>query len=921
MAHAVCVDSNNVSGDVSAENTLCPDKDNRDIRIEGYIAKGHTPMMAQYHALKEEHEGCLLFYRMGDFYELFYDDAVHASDVLDITLTQRGKSQGDSIAMCGVPYHSYEPYLAKLIRAGFKVAICEQTETPDQAKARAKKEGRPASKTLVNREAVRIVTQGTLTEDHLLDPGTSNYLCSVVLCDDLYGISWIDLSTGSLSVQTCTTNELRMTLERISPSEIILPQSVHDIHANLIEHVNSSVSICPTPSDLEQSITFLRRVHEGAPEYAKHISASEIHACKELLEYVDATQKGIIPYISTPQKIQNGSVMGIDSATRKNLEITKTLSGEKKGSLLDTINHTVTGSGARLLQSWISAPLTDITKINERLDYVKCLFDNSDLRTCLRDFLKGLPDMERALSRITVGRGGPKDLAAIRDGLKRVEIIRAELQSDSEALRIYKDIIENLHFRPAITALLDKLKSSLEDTPPALTRDGGFIREGYSDKLDELKMLRNNSRDHIASLQGNYQKITHIDSLKIKYNNVLGYFIEVPAKRADALMVSRGEQDNIFVHRQTMANAVRFTTPELSELERDILSAAEKSIAIELKIFDELIAQTSQAGHEISTIAHAVSIVDASSSFAFLAQEMGYVRPHIDNSRRFDITDGRHPVVEKFLSQKSEKFCPNDCTLNKGQSLWLITGPNMAGKSTFLRQNALIAIMAQSGSFVPAKKAHIGVIDKCFSRVGASDDLARGQSTFMVEMVETASILNDATDRSFVILDEIGRGTATYDGLSIAWSCVEYLHNKIHCRSLFATHYHELTSLENKLKNLSCHTVNVKEWKGDIIFMHKVVSGSANRSYGIHVAQLAGIPDEVISRANDILETLQNNATTSNAPIHPNDMPLFNTERRPVVAEAETSEIEEKLKTISPDELSPKEAHDLLYALKSLLKS
>ncbi len=915
--------ANKAGDEQTSQDELVPSKENRDIRIEGYMAKGHTPMMSQYHALKDEHDGCLLFYRMGDFYELFYDDAIQASETLDITLTKRGKSQGDDIAMCGVPYHSYEPYLAKLIRAGFKVALCEQTETPDEAKKRAKAEGKSASKALVNREAVRIITQGTLTEDNLLETRRNNYLCSISLFQNNFGVSWLDLSAGSFMAQSCTIGVLRTTIERIDPSEIIIAKPVFDTHKTLFESFSDKISVQDEHIfEHSNAISKLNNIQKGeCDEHLKELSPSDISSCGALIDYVLRTQKGKIPYISPPLKLHDGSVMDIDAATRKNLEITKTLSGERKGSLLEAIDRTITGAGARLLQSFLSAPLANVTEINDRLDKVGCFVNNRVLCDILRDYLRKTPDMARALSRLTLDRGGPKDLAVIRNGLSFSEVIRAELQHDSAAKNIFSAILKDLHQSPSVTNLQDRLKQSLEETPPTLARDGGFVREGYSAKLDDLRKLRNNSRSHIASLQSKYQEETNINGLKIKYNNVLGYFIEVTSKHADALMVGKGhdnQKENKFVHRQTMANAVRFTTPELAELERDILSAAEKIVAIENSIFNDLVVQIVGVCEEIGRIAHAIAQIDVFASLSILAQDFNYIRPEIDNSLSFNIVDGRHPVVENFLRKNSEKFIPNDCSLDPAQKLWLITGPNMAGKSTFLRQNALIAIMAQCGSFVPAKSAAIGIIDKCFSRVGASDDLARGQSTFMVEMVETASILNQSTDRSLVILDEIGRGTATYDGLSIAWACVEYLHNINKCRSLFATHYHELTSLEEKLDTLSCHTVQVKEWKGDIIFMHKVIAGSADRSYGIHVAQLAGIPAQVIKRAEIILEKLQSKASNSAPAL---DLPLFSMSDNAQQAVGQTSPVEEQLKSIIPDELTPREALDLLYKLKALTQT
>lgn len=893
--------------------------DNYDPKLAPYLQQGHTPMMAQYHALKEEHADCLLFYRMGDFYELFYDDAVTASQVLDITLTKRGKSNGDDIAMCGVPFHSYEPYLAKLIHAGHKVAVCEQTETPDEAKARAKREGRSPSKALVSREAVRIVTQGTLTEDHLLDSRANNYLCSVSSAHDSIGVAWIELSTGAFSTQNCEAHDLRATLERINPAEILLSESLYTRFKDSLNSFKEKLtvqhdSILNSSSNTKE---IAAKFGLGTMEGLGDFSAIELKAIDALLGYVSRTQKGKIPYIEKPRRLSNSAFMEIDAATRKNLELMRTLSGEKKGSLLDTIDFTISGSGARLLQYHLSAPLTDSQEINLRLDRIEGFLSNAALRSVIREFLKSLPDLDRALSRITLGRCGPRDLSMIRDGLSQSELIRAELQHNKTKISGFDDILINLAQVPSLADMHDTLKIAVIETPPTSLRESGFVKAGYAARLDELRSLSDNSRSTIASLQSKYRDISKIDALKIKFNNVLGYFIEVPAKRADSLMIKSGDnaqnEANIFIHRQTMANAVRFTTTELAELERDILSAADKIAALENDIFNDLIEKISAQSEHIKNIADALAIIDVSAAHAELAQNMHYKRPVIDESTKFEIKNGRHPVVEAFLKQQSEPFVPNDCNMSDKSKLWLLTGPNMAGKSTFLRQNALIAIMAQIGCYVPAESAHIGIIDKCFSRVGASDDLARGQSTFMVEMVETATILNQATERSLVILDEIGRGTATYDGLSIAWACVEYLHNANKSRSIFATHYHELTSLSETLSHLSCYTVQVKEWNDSIVFMHKVIQGNANRSYGIHVAELAGLPASVIKRSEIILEKLAADNADNTAQQIIKDLPLFDlTETKP----DEKSEIENRLEEINPDTLTPREALDLIYELK-----
>jgi len=886
------------------------------------MADGHTPMMAQYHALKAQYPDCLLFYRMGDFYELFYDDAIKASETLDITLTKRGKSQGDDIPMCGVPFHSYEIYLARLIRAGFKVAICEQAETPEQAKKRAVKEGKPASKALVHRDVIRVVTQGTLTEETLLPAAENNYLAALTDIGGQFGLAWMELSTGEFMVQPVQQYTLGSTLERINPSEILLSDKLRQ-NPDLLETFSAlQHKLTSQSGSLFDSQNAQKRLETtfgvGTLDSFGAFSRAEIAAAGSLIDYVHRTQKGKLPCLQRPQQLSLGAVMEIDAATRRNLELTRTLTGERKGSLLDAMDMTVTPAGARLLQARLSAPLTDLKKIQSRLNETEIFVQETQLRAGLMDKLKSLPDMERALARLTVGRGGPRDLGALRTGLNVAQTILVILQQmQNDALQSFT---APLHQPPELQKYADLLKSALCEDLPALDRDGGFICEGYDQKLDQLRSMRDESKRHIAQLQSTYRNQTGIETLKISYNNVLGYFIDVTARHADKLMVrgDSGQKDNPFVHRQTLANNVRFTTPELSELERDISSAGDKSLALEQQFFRDFTDQAATLSATIGTIARALSALDVTLSMAALASEKKYVRPEIDASLSFDLKNARHPVVENALNKQGQNFVPNDCNLDNDQRLWLLTGPNMAGKSTFLRQNALVAIMAQTGSFVPADSARIGLIDKVFSRVGASDDLARGRSTFMVEMVETATILNQATNRSLVILDEIGRGTATYDGLSIAWACVEHIHEMNRCRALFATHYHELTSLTARLPSLSCHSMAVKEWKNDIVFLHTVKPGAADRSYGIHVAKLAGLPDNVITRAEAVLENLNNGEQTGSLTKLAEDLPLFTAS--PAAQNPRKSQVEEHLKDIHPDELTPKEALDALYRLKNLLE-
>ena len=875
-------------------------------------------MMAQYHGVKAQYPDCMLFYRMGDFYELFFDDAVKASAILDITLTKRGKTQGEEIPMCGVPFHAHEAYMARLIRAGHKVAICNQTETPEEAKRNR------GSKALVNRDVIRVVTQGTLTEDGLLDARSNNYLAALVEIGGQYGLSWLELSTGEFLVQPVLEKDLTMVLGRVNASELLIPDRLGQ-KENLFElfaSIRDTLTLQST--SLFDSDNARKRLEEifgvGTLDAFGGFSRAEIAAAGALIDYVDRTQKGKIPHLARPRQISTNGIMDIDIATRRNLEILRTLSGEKSGSLLASIDRTVTPAGARMLQARLSAPLCDVAAIQQRLNEVESFVQSSSLRSLLRDTLKQVPDMERALGRLTVGRGGPRDLGMIRDGLTQSEILRAYLVDESIPALVA--ISNALHQQPATQELADRLKDALGDYLPALERDGGFIRAGYSTKLDNLRLMRDDSRRLIAALQTRYQQLTEIESLKISYNNILGYFIEVPAKRADKLLVRRGEEntsDNPFIHRQTMASAVRFTTPELAELERDISSASDKATGIELELFAQMIAEVTRLSENIGTHARAVAALDVAAAFAALAADQNYVRPTIDNSLTFDIRGGRHPVVEQVLRKSSgNEFVPNDCDLGNAQRLWLLTGPNMAGKSTFLRQNALITLIAQTGSYVPAASAHIGLVDRLFSRVGASDDLARGRSTFMVEMVETAIILNQATERSLVILDEIGRGTATFDGLSIAWACVEYLHETNKCRSLFATHYHELTALQARLSALSCHAMQVKEWKGDIVFLHSISQGAADRSYGIHVARLAGLPPAVIHRAEAVLQTLEKGQHTATVIKLADDLPLFTAKAPPTGL---PSQLQARLNEINPDNLSPKDALELLYELKVLAAS
>ncbi len=897
------------------------------------MPEGTTPLMAQYHSVKAGYPDALLFYRMGDFYELFFDDAVAAAAALDIALTKRGKHNGEDIPMCGVPVHSHDAYLARLIRKGFKVAVCEQLEDPAEAKKRG-------SKSVVKRDVVRLITPGTLTEDNLLDARANNYLVAIshvrAESPDMVGLAWIDVSVGNLSVEAVSVRGLASVLSRLSPGEIVIADRLADeaeIKAQL-ESWKSALTLLPSARfDSENAKLRLHKLYGVSTLDAfGSFSRAEVAAAGALVDYVELTQKGKLPRVSLPKHNISGAVLEIDAATRRNLELTQTLSNQRSGSLLATLDLTVTAAGARMLAAHLAAPLTDPIAINTRLDGLAFFVAAQPTREAVRETLRACPDLERALSRVALGRAGPRDLAAIRDALSHAPTLRRTIDATQTSLlppptRITDGLI-NLGTH---TDLVAKLSQALAADLPLLSRDGGFVTAGFSPELDQLLLMRDDSRRLIAALQASYAEQTGIAALKIRHNNVLGYYIEMNAKYGEKLIEegrAAPSEKTKFIHRQTLANVMRFSTVELSDLEDRIRSAADKALAVELQIFADLIAEILSHVTAISRTAVALADLDVAAALAQVAIDRAYCRPLIDNSVAFHITAGRHPVVEQsLLASGGAAFIANDCNLGAKSAsaagrLWLITGPNMAGKSTFLRQNALIAIMAQAGCYVPATAAHIGIIDKVFSRVGAADDLARGRSTFMVEMIETATILNQATNKSFVILDEIGRGTATYDGLSIAWATLEHLHDVNAARALFATHYHELTALNGRLADLSPHTMKVREWQNQVVFLHEIAPGAADRSYGIHVAQLAGMPAVVIQRAGEVLDNIEKSDQAGSAKKLTADLPLFAAAARPTSgsrAAQGSSPVEELLAGLVPDALSPREAHDVLYRLKALL--
>ena len=871
-----------------------------------------TPMMAQYLEIKAKYPDALLFYRMGDFYELFFDDAIAASSALDIALTKRGKHSGEDIPMCGVPHHAAEGYLLTLIRKGFRVAVCEQLESPAEAKKRG-------YKAVVHRDVVRLVTPGTLTEDSLLDARRHNYLAAYALVRDEAALSWVDISTGAFHVIALPSVMLGPELARLSPSEVLVSEATEDRFRELVEEVGASLTALGRAAfDSQNAEVRLKSLFSVASlESFGGFERAEISAMGALIEYLDITQKGQLPRLQRPNKEVRQRVMQIDAATRRNLEITRSiLGGGRAGSLLETVDGTVTAGGGRLLEQRISSPSMDIGLINNRLDCIQYMLDHPADADALRQALRQVPDLDRALSRIALDRAGPRDLVCIRSGLTQSSDISMKYNRYTLPV-LLNDALKTLNGFDDLVALLH---NALVDEPPLLSRDGGFVATGYDAELDETRQLRDEGRSIIAQMQQEYIQQTEISSLKIKHNNVLGYFVETTATHADKMMAP--PLNETFIHRQTTANQVRFTTVPLSEIETKILNAGNHAIELEKRIYQSLTKEILRLSDEISGAASGLAELDIATSLAKITQSNDWARPTVDNSKAFEISGGRHPVVEAALQSDGARFVANDCALSDGK-VWLLTGPNMAGKSTFLRQNALIAILAQAGSYVPANHAQIGAVSQLFSRVGASDDLARGRSTFMVEMVETAAILNQADDRALVILDEIGRGTATYDGLSIAWATLEHIHDVNKSRALFATHYHEMTALADKMDNVENATVTVKEWEGDVIFLHEVKKGAADRSYGVQVAKIAGLPNAVVERARVVLDALeQGEREGSGAPkAIIDDLPLFAaTPTQSAPTTSQPNKIEQMLSEILPDDLTPREALQKLYELKGALK-
>jgi DNA mismatch repair protein MutS len=853
-----------------------------------------TPMMAQYKRLKNEAGDALLFYRMGDFFELFFDDAKVAAACLDIALTKRGTDSGEPIPMCGVPVHAAESYLARLIKGGNRVAIAEQTESPVEArKARG-------SKALVDRAIVRLVTPGTLTEETLLDSASANWLAALGRAGDDWAIAAADISTGRFELVACGPGELAAELARLSPAELIADGPVPGTRSTAGKGGFDSLA---GERALKTRFGLATLDGLGAP------SRAELAAAGGLLFYLDATQKGSDVLLDAPRRIQRSSHMAIDAATRDSLELTRSISGSVAGSLLGEIDRCQTAAGRRLLSEDIAAPLTSKADIEARLALVAWLHEDAIRRERVRSALKAMPDFARALARLAAGRGSPRDLALLRDGLGAADALRRELDGEPDRPALLQSLLPRLGGHDALVATLSR---ALVASPPIDASKGGYIAESYDAALDTLRSAASNGRQAIAALEAHYRDATTVTSLKIRHNAVLGYHIEVAARHADKLMAP----DSGFTHRQTLAGVVRFNSPELHGEASKVVEAGSHALAAEAAHAEELAQLALASAHQITATAEAIARIDVAAGHAHRAAEGGWTLPHLTDEPCLEIEAGRHPVVETALKETSERFVANDLFLGAADRLWLITGPNMGGKSTFLRQAALIAVLAQAGSFVPAARAKIGIVDRLFSRVGASDNLARGRSTFMVEMVETAAILAQATPRSLVILDEIGRGTSTYDGLAIAWAVVEAMHDEVRCRTLFATHYHELTRLAGRLDNLSLHHVRAREWKGDLVLLHEVADGAADRSYGIAVAKLAGLPPAVVARAKSVLAKLETGRdATGGIAAGLDDLPLFASAPEPDTA---PDPIAVALGEVDPDSLTPREALEELYRLKRI---
>ncbi|HEY2617390.1 MAG TPA: DNA mismatch repair protein MutS [Acetobacteraceae bacterium] len=869
-------------------------------------AAGATPAMAQWFAAKEAHPDALVFFRMGDFYELFFSDAEAAAAALDIALTQRGEHDGTPIPMCGVPQHAAEAYLARLIRRGFRVAVTEQMEDPKSRTGKAP----------LRRDVVRLVTPGTITEEALLEAGRANLLLGLAQDRDGIGAAWLDVSTGLFETAALALTDLPSLLGRLEPAEILAPAGLP-----LGEWDGKRAPEAAPPPPLVARRRLAETFGVASVDAFGSFTDAEAIAALMAVDYVRATQAGTLPRLARPAPEGRAGLLAMDAATRASLEIHRARDGGSLHTLFGTVQRTLTPAGARLLAGWLAAPLTDPAAIAARQDAWAWMVAEREAAGRLRTALRTAPDIARALGRLSVGRGGPRDLAAARDGLRAARTAQLALQ-DTTTPQVHASLPALL--RSAAVALdlnpslEQSLTAALADPAPHRLDDGGAISSGFDPELDAERSLRDDSRRVLATLQLDYAQRYGFASLKIRHHAQLGYVIEAPAAAVEKL-----REFPELTLRQGMANGARFSTPELSDLDRRISEAGERASARERAVFAQLVHTALAQADTLAACADALAKLDVIQSAAKLAEAGTWCRPRVTDDDAFLVRSGRHPVVEAALAGHAQ-FVPNDCDLSPEQRVLLLTGPNMAGKSTFLRQNALIVVLAQAGLPVPAEHATVGVVDRLFSRVGAADDLARGRSTFMVEMTETAAILHQAGPRSLVVVDEIGRGTATLDGLAIAWAVLEALHSAIRCRTIFATHFHELAELADRLPRLKPHTMRVKEWKGTVVFLHEVAGGAAGRSWGVHVAELAGVPAPVVRRAASLLASLEKHGGSLGAAGAPlTALPLFAAApvatQQEIPSSPEADPLSDAIGALEPDRMTPRDALDALYRLKAML--
>ena len=887
-------------------------------------SKSLTPLMRQYHHIKEEHEGAILLFRVGDFYECFADDAELVSKELGITLTKRNNG-GDQTPMAGFPHHALDTYLPKLVKKGYRVAVCEQVENPSEAKEAGRK--------IVNREVTEITTPGVTMSEKLLEHKRNNYAAAVYWDGKTAGAAFADVSTGEFSVSEVPKDRLDDLMQSIAPAELLLPQ---DLKNNVPEFL------------IDYNMTFIEEwVYEGDYGYNLLTDHFETHSLKgfgvegldvahvaagALMHYIQETQKASLGHIKQIQKFESNDFMSLDGSTKRNLELTTTIQegGSSEGTLISILDDTSTAMGGRMLRKWIMRPLKRMKPIRARLNAVESLNVNHDVRENVREELEKVGDLERLISRICVGRANPRDLVKLKDSLGQTPIIKSQFNHLDEYL--LNDILERMKL---LIEVQEKIEEAIVEDPPTSLRDGDIFKDGYNEELDELRNIARNGKDYIADIKNELAEETGIDSLKIGYNKVYGYYIEVTNTHADKV-------PEHFIRKQTLVNSERYITPDLKEVEERILSSEEQSKGLEYDLFEELRIEIAEFAEDVQQVARAIAELDCLQSFAEVAYHNNYCKPAIADDQKIDITKGRHPVVEKTLPP-GDPFIPNDIHVeNEDEQILIITGPNMAGKSIILRQTGLIVLLAQIGCFVPAEEAHIGLVDKIFTRVGASDNLAAGESTFLVEMNEAANILNNATRNSLILLDEVGRGTSTFDGLSIAWALAEYLHNQpsVAAKTLFATHYHELNELENMYDHIVNYNVSVKEHDDKVIFLRKLVRGGADHSYGIQVADMAGLPSIVIERAKEILSNLESHSldlTDSNGTLEEGakkkkaavkkaaqEMEKQGQITQPSLFQAQldpnTEQLIDKLEACDPNRMTPIESLMLVSELKKLVE-